>query len=99
MSYECRHMGGYEFDLAPIGGPIPFYGTWVCKVHENYNNNVYTCECCKFDRDGMICCHILKVMKEVRVYDIPETYILKRWTWDAAAVLGETGGSEKPKLR
>ena len=40
----------------------------------------YRCECCRMDRDGMICCHILKVFTQLGVNKIPEKYIIRRWT-------------------
>ena len=38
------------------------------------------CECCKMDKDGILCCHILKVFTHLGVDVIPERYMLRRWT-------------------
>jgi hypothetical protein len=43
----------------------------------------YSYECSKFDKDGTICCHIMRVMVRMGVKSIPERYILKRWTQQA----------------
>ncbi|KAJ1267450.1 hypothetical protein BS78_07G056800 [Paspalum vaginatum] len=40
----------------------------------------YYCECSKFDRDGIICCHIMKIMTRLGVKAIPDRFVLKRWT-------------------
>ena len=37
----------------------------------------------------MLCCHVAKVMTQLGIREIPERYILKRWTWDAEEVFGE----------
>ncbi|WVZ88050.1 hypothetical protein U9M48_034607 [Paspalum notatum var. saurae] len=38
-----------------------------------------TCICGKFDKDGILCSHILKVLVEEDVMVIPEKYLLQRW--------------------
>ncbi|XP_039134194.1 protein FAR1-RELATED SEQUENCE 5-like [Dioscorea cayenensis subsp. rotundata] len=42
-----------------------------------------TCSCKKFEREGVLCRHILKIFKKKEVAKIPERYILRRWTMDA----------------
>lgn len=37
------------------------------------------CVCGKFDKDGILCSHILKVLIEEDVRKIPEKYIINRW--------------------
>jgi hypothetical protein len=51
-------------------------------VNANGENN-YNCECCKFQRDGLLCCHVLKVFTHIGVDMIPEKYIMRRWTQQA----------------
>ena len=53
----------------------------------------YYCECSKFDRDGMICCHIMKILTRLGVKEIPECYILKRWTQDAVPENGNANSN------
>uniref|UniRef100_A0ACD6A1B8 Uncharacterized protein n=1 Tax=Avena sativa TaxID=4498 RepID=A0ACD6A1B8_AVESA len=36
---------------------------------------------------GMVCCHIIKVMTELRLLEIPRRHIMKRWTQDARDIL------------
>ncbi|KAM3213718.1 hypothetical protein ACQJBY_066244 [Aegilops geniculata] len=39
----------------------------------------YSCICCKFEKDGILCSHILKVMLHLEVDKIPDKYIIDRW--------------------
>nr|CAH66454.1 OSIGBa0145N07.10 [Oryza sativa] len=39
----------------------------------------YSCICGKFSKDGILCCHILKVMLALEIKKIPEKYIIERW--------------------
>jgi zinc finger SWIM domain-containing protein 3 len=44
------------------------------------------CSCKKFEFAGILCCHALKVLDFNNIREIPEEYILKRWTIDAKAL-------------
>ena len=94
LSYSCRHLVGYQFELSIIGRPVPHYGYRSYNVIANWDDGIYSCNCCKFERDGMLCCHVIKVMIQIGVYEIPQAYILKRWSWDAESVLGEPDGRD-----
>lgn len=50
------------------------------KVFCNTNNEVVTCSCKKFESEGMLCCHILRVFSRLNVTKIPEKYICNRLT-------------------
>jgi hypothetical protein len=39
----------------------------------------YSCICCCFQKDGILCSHILKVVMHLKVPEIPEKYIIDRW--------------------
>lgn len=43
------------------------------------NAEEYTCICAKFEKDGLLCSHILKVMLEQKIKEIPDKYIIERW--------------------
>jgi hypothetical protein len=45
----------------------------------------YMCTCNRFNVNGMLCHHILKVMVHTNVQEIPEKYLLHRWS-EAATV-------------
>jgi hypothetical protein len=85
--YQCDHLNGYRFKLSITGPPVAHNGFRDYEVFANWEHNTYSCNCCKFERDGMLCCHIIKVMIDLKVHQIPEAYILKRWTWDVESVL------------
>jgi hypothetical protein len=39
----------------------------------------YNCVCCKFEKDGLLCSHVLKVMLHQNIDKIPEKYFIDRW--------------------
>jgi hypothetical protein len=43
-------------------------------------NQSYECECGKFEKDGILCCHILRLFTQFDIVKIPEDYIVPRWT-------------------
>ncbi|XP_077251819.1 protein FAR1-RELATED SEQUENCE 2-like [Tasmannia lanceolata] len=45
-----------------------------------------TCESAKFEIEGILCKHILRIMSLRRLSSIPERYILSRWTIEARFV-------------
>lgn len=63
-------------------------------VTANITGGMYYCQCCKFERDGMVCCHILRVMDVNGVKKLPPRYILERWTWNADEALCPHGTQE-----
>lgn len=40
----------------------------------------FKCQCAKFTRDGILCCHIFRVFTQLGINEIPAQYILPRWT-------------------
>lgn len=48
-------------------------------------NNLLSCSCRMFERMGILCSHILKVLRDSLDIkeSIPNEYILKRWTKQA----------------
>ncbi|KAG6502293.1 hypothetical protein ZIOFF_042184 [Zingiber officinale] len=54
-------------------------------VHFNEPDKTANCSCCKFESSGILCRHIFRVFFTVGVHVIPECYILKRWTRNAAS--------------
>ena len=52
-------------------------------VKASISQGEYYCQCCKFEWDGIVCCHILKVMDMNVVTWMPRHFIRRRWTWDA----------------
>ncbi|XBJ26582.1 hypothetical protein VPH35_003972 [Triticum aestivum] len=44
------------------------------------STNAIKCECAKFTRDGIPCCHIFRLFTQFGVNEIPGQYIVPRWT-------------------
>jgi len=38
----------------------------------------FSCICAKFSKDGILCCHILKVIVEEEIDEIPDKYFIDR---------------------
>ncbi|KAM0915629.1 hypothetical protein ACQ4PT_010702 [Festuca glaucescens] len=54
-------------------------------VSYDQQENSYMCTCNRFNVNGMLCQHILKAMVHTNVQEIPEKYMLHRWS-EAATV-------------
>jgi hypothetical protein len=48
-------------------------------VKVELTNEEYSCICCQFEKDGLMCSYILKVMLHQNIDKIPEKYIIDRW--------------------
>ena len=88
-SYHYQHLGGSTYKLVSLRGRVGSYGERSYIVEARQEDGAYSCDCCKFERDGMLCCHVMRVMTQLGVCEIPRAYILKRWTWDQEATLME----------
>ncbi|XP_051197455.1 uncharacterized protein [Lolium perenne] len=83
-SYNVRDIGVTEqrsiHEVFPIQGSVRGYGRRSYHVDADVANGIYNCECCKINRDGILCCHAMKVMSHLgMVTKYPEHYILPRW--------------------
>ncbi|XP_022000639.1 protein FAR1-RELATED SEQUENCE 5-like [Helianthus annuus] len=52
-----------------------------------------TCSCAKFETYGILCKHILYVLKKRHVETLPDHYILPRWTLDARKAIEQARDS------
>nr|XP_051196586.1 protein FAR1-RELATED SEQUENCE 5-like [Lolium perenne] len=83
-SHNVRDIGvteqGSIHEVFPIQGSMRGYGRRSYRVDADVANGIYNCECCKINRDGILCCHALKVMTHLgMVTKYLEHYILPRW--------------------
>jgi hypothetical protein len=69
--YELKKLFNYK---------KPEYRRDVFTVCVDRKNETYECECAKFEKDGILCCHILRLFTQFDVVKIPAQYILPRWT-------------------
>jgi len=49
-------------------------------VEVDLKTNMFNCICSKFERDGIVCCHVLRLFTQFCINKIPEHYIKPRWT-------------------
>ncbi|TVT97755.1 hypothetical protein EJB05_56989, partial [Eragrostis curvula] len=69
------------FDIVPYNVcEDPLYHSRTFWVRANPSEEEYECTCCKFSRDGVLCCHILKVFDKLVVRFVPARYIKQRWS-------------------
>ncbi|RLN39020.1 hypothetical protein C2845_PM01G07430 [Panicum miliaceum] len=79
--YVVRVEGDELIDVVPYKHcPDPLYGTRTFRVTVSRSESLYSCTCCKFQRDGVLCCHVLKVFDALAVHEVPSQYILPRWS-------------------
>uniref|UniRef100_A0ACD5YQK5 Uncharacterized protein n=1 Tax=Avena sativa TaxID=4498 RepID=A0ACD5YQK5_AVESA len=51
------------------------------KVVVESGTNAFKCQCAKFTRDGILCCHIFRLFTQFGINEIPGQYIVPRWTY------------------
>uniref|UniRef100_A0A0A9T3X6 Protein FAR1-RELATED SEQUENCE n=1 Tax=Arundo donax TaxID=35708 RepID=A0A0A9T3X6_ARUDO len=52
--------------------------SFVIQVDREESN--FECVCAKYDRDGILCCHVLRLFTQLGINEIPAKYIKDRWT-------------------
>jgi hypothetical protein len=88
--YDVNQESEVHFRLVPNNTHVYVYGRREYIVIEIVDEQSYYCECCKFDRDGILCYHILKVFITLEIKIIPDNYILGRWAQEP--LVATTGG-------
>jgi hypothetical protein len=69
--YEVKKLFHYD---------DPEYWRSVFTVCTDRDKMTFECECGKYQKDGIVCCHILRIFNQWDVVRIPDDYILPRWT-------------------
>nr|KAJ0196871.1 hypothetical protein LSAT_V11C700361200 [Lactuca sativa] len=59
-----------------------------CWISDMYNQLSVKCSCAMYETNGILCKHNLNAMKKKHVQELPNHYILSRWTLDARYKLG-----------
>ncbi|XP_025685259.1 protein FAR1-RELATED SEQUENCE 6-like [Arachis hypogaea] len=49
-------------------------------VHFDRSTQELRCECNLFESSGVLCCHCLEVFHSYKVYKVPSSYVLPRWS-------------------
>lgn len=45
----------------------------------SYEQNRFECICAKYDKDGILCCHVLRLLTQLGIHKILDAYIKERW--------------------
>ncbi|KAJ4790089.1 Protein FAR1-RELATED SEQUENCE 5 [Rhynchospora pubera] len=67
----------------------PFIKNWIPEtyaVEVDIPTERFFCNCKGFECEGLLCSHAIKVMQHVGFLNLPDHYVLKRWTKDANVV-------------
>jgi 6-pyruvoyl-tetrahydropterin synthase len=64
MCYNIKEIAQHTYQVYCINKFVPNYYNRSYEVYADPENGEYRCACCKFERDGILCCHILKVKKQ-----------------------------------
>ncbi|CAL5033868.1 unnamed protein product [Urochloa decumbens] len=81
--YDVKPAREFQYCLVPNNTKVYGYGKRDYIVTIIEGDDIYFCECSKFDRDGILCCHIMKILTRLGVKTIPEQYVLRSWTQKA----------------
>ncbi|KAE8808791.1 Protein FAR1-RELATED SEQUENCE 5 [Hordeum vulgare] len=60
-------------------------------VHAVKDEGLFECSCDYFEMNGLICAHIIRAMVHLNVQEIPQQYLLERWSEAATTSMGRTG--------
>ena len=52
----------------------------VREVIWKYNEQVFNCSCMLFESVGILCRHIIRMLRGARISELPMQFITKRWT-------------------
>ncbi|CAL5034092.1 unnamed protein product [Urochloa decumbens] len=86
-SYKITEVSGYTYTLTLIKTYVFGYDMRDYMVFADVGAKIYACECSKMKRDGILCCHILKIMTQEYIEQIPAEYLLRRWSNEAGMIL------------
>jgi hypothetical protein len=83
MATHIKSVEHDEFIIAIEGHSEGLILEEECKVLANFSKQEAFCSCGQFERTGILCSHILKVLDVMNIKSLPEFYILKRWSREA----------------
>jgi hypothetical protein len=72
--YDVKPESQLHYLLVPNNVHVYGYGKRSYMVTIIEDEEIFYCECSKFDRDGMVCCHIMKVLTSLGIKQIPDRY-------------------------
>ncbi|KAL5722104.1 hypothetical protein ACHQM5_005665 [Ranunculus cassubicifolius] len=91
---ECKRCFTLKVDEYREDGEEHYYIIRRVRTNAKPRSVTYTpatqgakCSCKKFEFQGILCSHILKVFLELEVSSLPPQFYMKRWTMDATSNL------------
>ncbi|KAK1418100.1 hypothetical protein QVD17_27239 [Tagetes erecta] len=81
LSHEriCKNLEEIRYKVGQLDIDKMYWRTVTFRLTEKID---VTCSCAKFETYGVLCKHILYVLKKRHVETLPDHYILPRWTLD-----------------
>ncbi|KAB1225937.1 Protein FAR1-RELATED SEQUENCE 5 [Morella rubra] len=96
--YVCLTVGWKLLGLKTLRYMYAVWPKTITVQHQRYviheENGVYHCSCKYFNFLGIICSHIIFVMRAKRFFAIPDAYILSRWIRDARRTVAPINRSQ-----
>ncbi|KAI8563743.1 hypothetical protein RHMOL_Rhmol03G0132600 [Rhododendron molle] len=89
MTHEDEHYRFYTVQRAKVSGAR------VRNLMVNKSSDHVSCSCKLFEFDGIPCRHLLAYFNRMEILDLPDEFILARWTKSAKikTVVNDVGGS------
>ena len=75
---EVERNKQYEVFMSPTQALFE-YNPRTFIVMVDRDSETFTCICGKFEKDGILCCHALKVMQALNIDEVAEKYFIDRW--------------------
>ena len=97
-SFDCKHetlskdVNVAKYRVGHLKGKKE---NWKCVEYRVTSTFDASCSCAKFEGYGILCKHILYIMKRKQVKSIPSHYILPRWTMNVRYDVGSIGFGRK----
>uniref|UniRef100_A0A7N0UFW3 SWIM-type domain-containing protein n=1 Tax=Kalanchoe fedtschenkoi TaxID=63787 RepID=A0A7N0UFW3_KALFE len=85
-SFDCIHKKSKkesnftEYLIGKHGLDVKY---WRIVTYEPHGNLSIKCTCCKFEMEGILCKHILYIVRKKNLEVIPNRYFLPRWSISA----------------
>ena len=68
----------YEVYKSPTQALFDYNPRTFIVVVDTHSETI-SCVCGKFEKDGILCCHALKVIQALNIDELPEKYFIDRW--------------------
>ncbi|XP_073034950.1 protein FAR1-RELATED SEQUENCE 5-like [Primulina eburnea] len=108
---EMCESHGYYVQQVSVGAELVVYNVMnfqTCSssksrtLTHNKRLDYISCSCMKFEFESIPCRHMLAFFRINQVFELPDKYILKRWTQDAKVgaiyAMGEQNVNDDPKM-